>query len=229
MKKLSNLVSNITNDVTEKVTISTNNAVSGLQSELQAAQDQINGVLGSSYVIYDGDQILIVDTLPKESATNVIRINNAGIAFSQTGINGTFTSAWTIDGTLNMQAINVINLTADLIKGGTLKLGSNYDQYGTVEIYDEANNLIGVFDKNGLKMYGSDGSYVLMNNTVGFAGYDRLGNILFYVAKDEFHMKKSVVEQEITLCNKVRFIPITITSGNNVVNDGIGLVSVAGV
>ena len=228
-KKLSNLVSNITNDVTEKVTISTNNAVSGLQSELQAAQDQINGVLGSSYVIYDGDQILIVDTLPKESATNVIRINNAGIAFSQTGINGTFTSAWTIDGTLNMQAINVINLTADLIKGGTLKLGSNYDQYGTVEIYDEANNLIGVFDKNGLKMYGSDGSYVLMNNTVGFAGYDRLGNILFYVSHDEFHMKKSVVEQEITLCNKVRFIPITITSGNNVVNDGIGLVSVAGV
>ena len=30
-------------------------------------------------------------------------INNGGIAFSQTGINGTFNSAWTIDGTLNMQ------------------------------------------------------------------------------------------------------------------------------
>lgn len=228
-KKLSNLVNNIASSITDKVTINTSNAVSGLQSNLQAAQDQINGVLGNSYVIYNGDEIFVVDTLPKEAATNVIRINNAGIAFSQTGINGTFTSAWTIDGTLNMQAVNVINLTADLIKGGTLKLGSNLDEYGTLEIYNEANNLIGVFDKNGLKMYGLDGSYVLMNNSVGFAGYDRLGNILFYVAKDEFHMKKSVVEQEITLCNKVRFIPITLTENGNIVNDGIGLVSVAGV
>lgn len=229
-KKLSNLVNNITSSVTEQVTINTNNAVSGLQSDLQAAQNKINGVLGNSYVIYNGDDIIIVDTLPKESARNVIKINNAGIAFSQTGINGMFTSAWTIDGTLNMEAINVINLTADLIKGGTLKLGSNLDEYGTLEIYDEANDIIGVFDKNGLKLYGQDGSYVLMNHDVGFAGYDRLGNILFYVAKDEFHMKKSVVEQEITLCNKVRFIPITLTdSNNNIVNDGIGLVSVAGV
>ena len=42
-------------------------------------------------------------------------------------------------------------------------------------------------------------------------------------------MKKSVVEEEITLCNKLRFIPITITdTNNNIVNDGIGLVSVGG-
>lgn len=51
-------------------------------------------------------------------------INSAGIGFSNTGINGTFTTAWTIDGTFNAQAINIINLTADLIKGGTLRLGS---------------------------------------------------------------------------------------------------------
>ena len=78
-------------------------------------------------------------------------------------------------------------------------------------------------------MYGVDGSYILMNNTVGFAGYDRLNNPIYWVSKDEFHMKKSVVEEEITLCNKLRFIPITITDNNdNIVNDGIGLVSVAG-
>ena len=39
-------------------------------------------------------------------------------------------------------------------------------------------------------------------------------------------MKKSVVEEEITLCNKMRFIPITIYDNNgNMINDGIGLVS----
>ncbi|MBQ6630764.1 MAG: hypothetical protein IJH55_01350, partial [Romboutsia sp.] len=77
-------------------------------------------------------------------------------------------------------------------------------------------------------MYGVDGSYVLINNTVGFAGYDRNNNLIYWVNGDEFHQKKSVVEEEITLCNKLRFIPITIYDGNTIVNDGIGLVSVAG-
>ena len=200
-----------------------------LTQELQDATNQIWGALGNSYVIYEGDKILVVDTLPKENATNVLMINNGGIAFSQTGINGTFNSAWTIDGTLNMQNINVINLTADLIKGGTLKLGSNLNDFGTLEVYDEANTLIAVLDKSGLKVYGQDGSYVLINEEQGFAGYDRNNNKIYWVDKDEFHMVKSVIEQEITLCNKLRFIPITITdSNNNITSDGIGLVSVGG-
>lgn len=227
-KKLSNLTQNITNTVVEQVTVGSNNSISNLESELQQAQSQIMGVLGNGYVIYDGDQILVVDNLPKETARNVIRINNGGIGFSNTGINGNFTSAWTIDGTLNMQAINVINLTANLIKGGTLKLGSNLNESGILELYDDANNLIGQMDSNGLKMYGLDGSYILINNQVGFAGYDRLGNKIYWVDKDQFHMKKSVIEEEITLCNKMRFIPITLESGGVVTNDGIGLVSVAG-
>jgi hypothetical protein len=126
-----------------------------------------------------------------------------------------------------MQAINVINLVADMIKGGTLKLGSEANVSGILELYDNANNLIGLMDKNGLKMFGLDGSYVLMNNEVGFAGYDRNNNKIYWVSKDEFHMKKSVVEEEITLCNQLRFIPIQITSNGTVVNEGIGLVSSA--
>ena len=169
---------------------------------------------------------MIVDELPKENAHNVIRMNSAGIAFSNTGINGTFTTAWTIDGTFNAQAVNVINLTADMIKGGTLKLGSNLNQYGLIEVYDEANTLVAQLDKNGLKMYAQDGAYILINTDVGFAGYDRNGNKTFWVSEDEFHQAKSVVEQEITLCNKVRFIPIEVYDSNNtLVNDGIGLVS----
>jgi len=75
-------------------------------------------------------------------------------------------------------------------------------------------------------MWGVDNSYILINNQVGFAGYDRLGNKIYWVDHDEFHMKKSVIEEEITLCNKVRFIPITLDDGNgNITSDGIGLVS----
>lgn len=224
-QKLSDLMGTITDNTQQIVSEKTDTLQVTLGQELQNATDKIWSTLGSSFVIYDGDKILVVDTLPKEQATNVIMINSGGIGFSQSGINGTFQSAWTIDNVLNMEQINVINLTADLIKGGTLKLGSNLNQNGQIEVYDEANNLIAELNKSGLKMYGVDGSYVLMNNQVGFAGYDRLGNQIYWVNGDEFHMKKSVVEEEITLCNKMRFIPITITDSNDdIVNDGIGLV-----
>ena len=224
---LSGLANNITASVTQAVDNQVQGITTSMSEQLQEATDTIMGVMGDSYVVYDGDQILVLDTLPQEAATNVIRINNGGIGFSQSGINGTFVSAWTIDGTLNMQAINVINLVADMIKGGTLKLGAHLNASGIMELYDNANNLVGSMNSDGLKMYGLDGSYVVMNDEVGFAGYDRNGNQIYWVNGDEFHMKKSVVEEEITLCTKVRFIPITITENNTVVNDGIGLVSSA--
>ena len=225
---LSGLVSNITSSVDQTITDAVINSNSQLTEQLQQATSDIWGTLGESFVIYEGDKILVVDRLPKDEAVNCILINNGGIGFSSTGINGTFTSAWTIDGTLNMQAINVINLVADMIKGGTLKLGSHLNASGVLELYDNANNLIGQMDKNGLKMYGTDGSYVLINNEVGFAGYDRNGNQIYWVARDEFHMVKAVVENEITLANHLRFIPITIEENGTVVNQGIGLVSTGG-
>lgn len=227
-KSLSNLMTNITNQTNEAIQEATATAQITLNQEIQTATNKIWEALGNSYVIYEGDKILVVDSLPKETAQNVIMINNGGIGFSQTGINGTFQSAWTIDNVFNAAQINVINFTADLIKGGTLKLGSNLNQAGVLEVYDEANTLIGQLDKNGLKMYGSDGGYVVMNEQVGFAGYDRNDNKIYWVDEDEFHMKKSVVEEEITLCNKMRFIPITIQNNGTIVNDGIGLVSVGG-
>lgn len=228
-QKLSNLVDSINNQTQQAIQKNNEVIKVTLSEEMKGATDKIWGAMSASHVIYDGDKILVVDTLPKENAKNVIMINSGGIAFSNTGINGAFKSAWTIDNVLNMEQINVINLTADLIKGGTLKLGANLNQFGTLEIYDGANNLIGVLDKNGMRLNGVDGSYVVINNEVGFAGYDRNGNKIYWVSKDEFHMKKSVVEEEITLCNKMRFIPITLYNDDGkMTNDGIGLVSTMG-
>lgn len=225
----SNTLGDLLTNITSGVTTTVDNAVvtlsSTLQGALEMAQDKIWNALGSSYCIYEGDKILIVDALPKETATNVIMINSAGIGFSNTGINGTFTTAWTIDGTFNAGAINVINLTADLIKGGTLKLGSLLNQSGSVEVYDEANTLICTIDKNGLIMYASDGTYIVLNQEVGLVGYDANGDPIYWVSDNEFHMSKAVVEEEITLCGKLRFIPLTITDNGVVTSDGIGLVA----
>lgn len=222
---LSDLMNNISSSTSQQINSATVALSSELGAALDEAQSKIWNALTSSYCIYEGDKILIVDKIPASRATNVIMINAAGIGFSNTGINGKFTTAWTIDGTFNAQAINVINLTADLIKGGTLRLGSLLNQSGKIEVYDEANKLICTIDKNGLIMYASNGSYVVLNQNVGLVGYDASGNPIYWVTNDSFNMSKAVVTQEITLCNKVRFLPMQITEGGVVVNDGIGLVS----
>ena len=222
---LTSLMSTIQANTNTIVSESTSILQATLTNELEQATSQIWGTLGNSYVIYDGDKILVVDSLPKESATNVIMISSGGIGFSNTGINGTFNSAWTIDNKLDMAQINVLNLTASMINGGTLKLGNVDNQDGVLEVYDASNTLIAELNKNGLKMYSQDGGYILINTTVGFSGYDRNGNRVYWADGDTFHMKKAVVEDTITLVDKMNIIPITITDGNNdIVNDGIAFI-----
>ena len=216
--KLKDLFKNIKVDTEESIATANEVVKVKLENELNEATSKIWGTLGDSYVIYEGNRILIVDALPKETARNVMMINSAGIGFSNTGINGSFTSAWLIDGTLDMQNINVINMTASLVKGGTFKVGSRLNEAGRIEIYDLSNTLIGTFDENGICVYGKDGSRVVINTTE-FAGYDSQNNKVFWMNGDEFHMKKSVIEEEITLCGLARWLGIQTTD-----NTGIGIV-----
>ena len=182
------------------------------QDELAEATAKINGVLGNSYVLNEGDKILVVDALPKENAVNVLKISVGGIGFSNSGINGTFRSAWTLDNKLNMENINVINLTASLIKGGVLKLGGTNDASGTFELYDETNTKIALMDKDGLTCYGKDKSYVKLNAKVGFAGFirkeDGEDEKIYWADGDVFHMKKAEVEGEIKIAGKVKIVPV---------------------
>lgn len=216
--KLKDLVSNIDKQTKETVANANEVVKVTLQNELNTATSKIWGTLGDSYVIYEGDRILVVDSLPKETAANVMIINAGGIGFSNTGINGSFNSAWLIDGTLDMQAVNCINMTANLVKGGTFKVGSQLNEAGRIEIYDLSNVLIGTFDENGIVVFGKDGSKVVINPDE-FAGYDFNGVKTFWMNGDEFHMRKSVIEEEITLCGLARWLGIETTD-----NTGIGIV-----
>jgi hypothetical protein len=158
--------------------------------------------------------------LPKEEALYCIKINSAGIGFSNTGINGTFNSAWSIDGTLNMQMVNVINLTASLIKGGVLKLGGSDNSSGTFELYDSSNRLMTLMDRTGLTVYAIDGSYVKLNAEVGFAGYDKNDNKIYWADGDVFRMKNAEVENEITIAGKIKIVPVSTSS-----NVGVGFIA----
>ena len=222
------LMGKINQSVAKTVNTELTTATAAMTEELREATAKILAGFENSYVIYNGNEILIVDTLPKENATYAIRINSAGIGFSDSGIAPeAFNSAWTIDGKLDMQQINVLNLTADLIHGNTLTLGGAfYPTPGEIRLYDADGNLIGIIGQNGVKMLGGVGTgetdrpYVLMNNVVGFAGFDETDTKTFWADRDEFHMKKAMAEEELTICEWMRFIKIQLTG-----NKGIGLVS----
>ena len=193
-----------------------------LHQELEKSTSSINSVLSGSYVINNGNEILVVDRLPKDDAVYCLKINSAGIGFSNSGIYGTFTSAWTIDGTLNMQATNVINLTASLIKGGTLKLGGTNNASGTFELYDNSNKLMALMDKTGLTVYATNGDYVKLNADEGFAGYNRQGTKIYWADGDIFRMKNAEVENEIKIAGKIKVVPVSTET-----SVGVGFVALA--
>lgn len=87
-----------------------------IESAVDNATKLITGGLGGYVVIAqaeDGhpESILILDTPNKDTAKNVIQLNKNGLGFSNTGINGPYRNAWTIDG----------NLVADFITTGVLR------------------------------------------------------------------------------------------------------------
>ena len=222
-KEIKNFRQEIVEEVGKDTNTKVNETKNLLEQELSDATDKINSVLGNSYVIYDGNEILVVDRLPKESATYCLKINSEGRGYSNTGIQGQFNSAWTINGTLDMQQINVINLTASLIKGGTLKLGGTNNANGTFELYDNTNRLVSLMDKQGLTVYATDGSYVKLNADVGFAGYDKSGNKIYWADGDVFRMKNAEVENEIKIAGKIKIVPVSTDS-----NVGVGFVAIQG-
>lgn len=219
-QKLSGLVSGINSDTSRQIAEGTSTIQVILSAELQAAQEKIMQTFSDSYVVYDGNKILVLDSLPKQNASDVIMIDNNGVSVSTTGISGVFYNVWNINGTLNMGAINIINLTADLIKGGTFKVGSNLNAYSKLEIYDASNYLISSMDNLGIKMYGKNGNYLSINKADGINIYDNFDNRIFWIsgANNICNFNKLSTESEITLCNKFKFLPVENQNSN-----GIGL------
>ena len=221
-KTINNLTQEITASITKETETMVKNNKVLLEDELKQATSKFDNMLSDGHTIYEENQILVVDTLPKENAKYVLKISIGGIGFSDSGINGTFTNAWSIDGTLNMSAINVINLTASLIKGGTLKLGGVNNSSGTFELYDEANKLIMLQDKTGLTVYADNGDYVKLNADIGFAGYDKNNNKIYYADGDVFHMKNAEIENEAKFAGMIKLVPVSTSS-----NKGIGFVAIS--
>lgn len=218
---------------------------SAMNEAIQQATDIITGSAGGYIVWHDGDgdghpdEVLAMNTTDITTATEVVRLNKNGLGLSTTGYNGQFFTAMTArgfvadaitTGNLDAARVTIQHLTASMIHGGKLTLGGLDNQSGTFELLNDQGIVIGEMDKTGLKFYGEGAigqrPYVLLNNEVGFAGFDANNTKLFWVSRDEFHMRKCVAEYEISACNKLRAIPVTLTDSNdNIINDGVAIVA----
>jgi phage minor structural protein len=208
--KLQNLVSDTNETITTSVEQAKTDVTTGFEVALHNATNAINGILGNSYVIYEGDQILVVDALPKEDAVNVMRINAGGIGFSTDGINGTFSSAWTIDGTLDMQQVNVINLVANQIKGGNLRLGFFEGNSGLIEIYDALGNEVGQIDENGIVLNNPNGDRLEISPTTGLSAYSSISGTeveVFSIDRDITDIAKLNARDQIQM-TPIKIVPI---------------------
>lgn len=219
---LSGLMGTVQQTATDAAHAVNSSIVTTVNDRISESENKITNLVGGSYVIYDGEQILVVDSLPKESAHNVLRINSAGIGFSSSGISGSFTSAWAIDGTLNMQNINVINLVADLIKGGTLTLGGQDNGNGVMLVKSAAGATLGRLDNGGLTMWATDGSHIVVSAANGLTGYDSANRITYTARNGVFSMRNGYIEEGLAVGGKLKIVPVA--SGDN---NGVAFVALS--
>lgn len=122
LENTENNVSNLINDAIDQ--LKNGGEISDLINDIVEHQtDLITGNSGG-YVLLDPknspSRILVMDTPDKNTAKNVLQINQKGIGFSQTGIDGQYTTAWTLDGGFNASFITAGEIVGITIRGTTL-------------------------------------------------------------------------------------------------------------
>ena len=139
--------------------------MSSMEAAIKRATDIITGSTGGHLVIDldangEPEKILIMDTVNKATAREVLQINKDGIGFSSNGVSGPYSTAWTIDGhfvadyidtgSLNAALITVGTMLADRIHGGTLTLGGNQNGNGVLEVKDASGNTVVTINNAGV-------------------------------------------------------------------------------
>jgi len=123
------------------------------------ATELITGGMGGHIVfLYDSNEhptdMLVMDTDDVSTAVHVLRINVNGIGFSSNGIQGPYTSAWTLDSRFNADFITAGTMSAARIHGGTLVLGGVNNGNGAIVVYDASGNVIGRWNNAGVEING---------------------------------------------------------------------------
>lgn len=129
----------------------------------------INGVEGGSVLQYPKNKphtTYYMDSDSRDTAKDVIAINNQGLEFSRTGWLGPFVNAWGIDGTLNADFIRAGKIRTNIMEvsfngmGDLLRMVS-----GTLQLWNGELKIMEL-TKKGLQFWSGDKSL----GTIGTAG-----------------------------------------------------------
>lgn len=136
---------------------------SQFQAIAKSVASKVTGNSGGYIVLHDTDndgnpdEILILDNEDITQAVNVIRMNNGGIAFSQNGYTGTYTTAWNING----------QFVANFIASGELSTQS-VKILGDTYFYWDQNNIT-IVDPSNQNRIIKFGKYDGTNYGLGFS------------------------------------------------------------
>lgn len=182
-KTLSSLLSNMDEKTNEIVTEQTNELMNSFSDELEASTGEIWDLLSGYNIVYQGNEILILDRLPKKDAVNVILIDENGLSISYNGVRGTFLRIFDISGSINFSPLKKVLL-------GVLSLGKANNHMGSIKLFNGANELQAEFSKDGIEFYGPMNYYAVSNKEYFFAVYDSDSNPTILIKNDKITAKK---------------------------------------
>ena len=119
-KKFSNRLETVIKDISEEIA----NSKSDLTKAIENATNLLTNALGG-YVVKRVGEILIMDTEDINTATQIWRWNLNGLGYSNTGVNGPYEVAMTMDGKINANFITTGTLSAGIVKTGVLSSNDN--------------------------------------------------------------------------------------------------------
>lgn len=126
---------------------------------LNSAKENANEIIKmatNGYIVLNMDEngkpkeFLVMDTDDIKTATKVWRWNVNGLGYSNTGYDGTYGLAMTMDGGIIADFINAGTMYADRIKGGTLILGGGNNVNGVMTVKDSAGTVIVTLNEEGI-------------------------------------------------------------------------------
>ena len=214
-----------------------------LEDSIRNATQIITGGLGGNVIInyrdvtVDGQitqrpyEILILcDADNIDDATQLWRWNAGGLGYSQTGYDGEYGTAMSVDpitgkgyinadfitvGTLDASLVTIQDLTATMFTGNTIVLGGSDNS--KLEVQDASGNPLIRINKNGMECFAATVNNItpsVVFDKNGVTGYsnsaDKENTAIFWTKKDNFHMVNAVIENEASFGGKIRFVPITV-------------------
>ena len=107
-------------EIKRKIDVDIGDKLTDLEQAMLDATELITGQLGG-YVLKRENELLIMDNPDPDLAQKIWRWNLAGLGYSNTGIDGPYGLAMTMDGAINANFITTGLLSANLVKSGLLQ------------------------------------------------------------------------------------------------------------